>query len=303
MNTPVTAVTSFGPNTPTSSSIIRWNAIIAGSIVALALWGMLYTLGLALGLSSITPDDVTSVKRSGIFTGVWSILSPLVALFCGGIFASRGAGSKTTSGGVMHGLVMWALSAVAFAWLFVNLIGSVMDGAVGAGKQALSLSGRSVASSLQGAEALQSAAGNITQLLGDNLGLDVNDALRPINERLQAAGRDPIKPQQIAEAAKNVARQGLKDGKVDSEMLTKAVLDNTPLERRDADEISQRLQTQFQASREKMYDAMAQAKQKAQEGAYATADVTGKAFWAIFTVLFMGMLAGIGGGLLGVDRR
>lgn len=281
--------------------VIRWNAIIAGTFVTLAVWAMLYTLGAALGLSAISPNSSTSLRASGIFTGTWSVLSPLVALFCGAWFTSRGAAARTRSIGAMHGLVMWSLSTLGFAWLFVNLLTSVVDGAVGAGKQALSMGGRGVVASMQGsADAMHNAATSAVQALGDNMGLDMDDALKSVNTRLRAAGRTPIDPKMMGDALRGLVKTGMRQGKLDREDIVKVVLETTPLERQDADDISQKIQAQLANSKGSIEDALAQAKQAASDGAYKTADVTGKAFWGIFTVLFLGMIASVGGGFFGV---
>lgn len=286
------------------SGIIRWNAIIAGSLVTLALWAMLYTFGIALGLSTISPDSATSLKASGIFTGAWSVLSPLIALFCGAIFTSRGAAAHTRAIGAMHGLVMWSLSTLGFAWLFVTMIAGVVDGAVGASKQVFALGGQGVMASTQGAGSLQSAAASAVDSVSDSTGIDMQDVLRGVNMRLAAANRTPIAPDMLNRALKDLAKSAVRQGKLDREDIIKVLLDNTPLERRDAEEISEQVQARFETSKGAMQDVLAHAKQVAADSAYKTADVTSKAFWGIFVVLFLGMLASVGGGFVGVrDAR
>jgi hypothetical protein len=288
----------------THHGVMRWNAIFAGSLVTLAIWGMLYTLGIALGLSAINPDSVTSLKASGIFTGAWSVLCPLIALFCGAVFTSRGAAAPTRAIGGMHGLVMWSLSTLGFAWLCATLLTGVIDSAVGAGKQALALGGRGVAASTQGADAMQGAASNVAEMLSNNVGIDTQDVLKAVNGRLQAAGRAPIEPGMLSQALKDLARNSLRQGRLERQDIIKVLLDNTPLERKDADELSQQFQSQIESSKASVQDALAQAKQVATDSAYKTAEVGAKAFWGIFTVLFLGMIASVGGGFIGVrDAR
>src|SRR3954462_9804860 len=78
---------------------LSWSAIFGGVVAALGIWALLYALGLALGLSAIDPNNPESAKPSGIFTGIWSLVVPLIALFIGGMVAGRGAGLIHRGGG------------------------------------------------------------------------------------------------------------------------------------------------------------------------------------------------------------
>ena len=51
-------------------------------------------VGLAVGLSSLNPANPGSARGAGIFTGVWGLIAPLIALFAGGWVA--GAGPTST---------------------------------------------------------------------------------------------------------------------------------------------------------------------------------------------------------------
>src|SRR5687767_1869145 len=92
---------------------ISWGAIFGGAVAALGIWALLYAFGLALGLSAVDPNDPGSIRGSSIFTGIWSILSPLIALFVGGMVAGHSAGIMTRLGGGLHGLVMWGVTTLA----------------------------------------------------------------------------------------------------------------------------------------------------------------------------------------------
>ena len=96
-------------------------------------------LGLAMGLSSIDSNDPgSSLKASSIFTGIWGLIVPLIALFVGGMVASRGAGVTTKMNGALHGLVMWGLTTLAGAWLLTNIISTVVGGVASVGKTSVS---------------------------------------------------------------------------------------------------------------------------------------------------------------------
>jgi hypothetical protein len=125
--------TEFSPAFPR----ISWGAVFAGAVVALGIWAMLYALGLAVGMAVLDPDDPGTVKSSGIFTGIWGLITPLAALFVGGVVAARCSGVIRRLDGAIHGLVVWGLATVAGAWLVANLLSTLVTGAASVGRTAL----------------------------------------------------------------------------------------------------------------------------------------------------------------------
>src|SRR5206468_7191488 len=100
----------------------------AGTVAALGLWMLLYAFGLAIGASTLNAQDMDSAKATGIFTGVWGAVSPLIALFIGGVVAGRGAGVRKRGDGALHGFVTWGLATIAGAWLLASLVGAIAGG-------------------------------------------------------------------------------------------------------------------------------------------------------------------------------
>ncbi len=270
---------------------VSWGSIFAGAVTALGLWVLLYSLGLALGLSSINPQDVGSAKSSGIFTGIWSILSPLIALFVGGIVAGRGSGAQTKASGGIHGLVMWGLTTLVGLWLLGNLVSALAGGLFSVGRTAVQATGSAISAGA-------SQGGGVGQV-ARSFGLDANDALRPINERLQAQGNPPVTANQLEAAIKDVVRTAVQQGRLDRQLLVSSIAENTSLSRADAEEVAGRVETQFNAAQGKV----GQAAQSVQTGALQAADVTGKAFWGVFGALFLGLISAILGATVGVSRR
>lgn len=113
---------------------ISWGALFAGAAAALGMWVLLYALGLALGLSTVDPKDTDTLRATGVFTGIWGLATPLVALFIGGLVAGRSAGPLSRGGGAIHGLVVWSLTALAGLYLIVNLFGNALGSAVAVGQ-------------------------------------------------------------------------------------------------------------------------------------------------------------------------
>lgn len=110
--------------------VMRWSAVIAGAIVSVALWVLLQMLGMGVGLAAIHVDDAGSLRDVGIGTGVWTLVAPLVAMFVGGVFAGRLAGSRERGVGAMHGLVMWAVTSLLGILATVSLVSMLASGAL-----------------------------------------------------------------------------------------------------------------------------------------------------------------------------
>ncbi|AKJ06715.1 Hypothetical protein AA314_08341 [Archangium gephyra] len=267
---------------------VSWGSIIAGVVTALGLWVLLYAFGLALGLSTINPQDAGSAKSSGIFTGVWGLVSPLIALFVGGIVAGRCAGVQTKASGGIHGLVMWGLTTLVGLWLLGNLVSALAGGLFSVGKSAAQATGAAVSAGAAG-------SGNLGQV-ARSFGLDANDALRPVNERLRAEGKPQVTAAQLEAATKDVVQTAVQQGRLDRQMLVSSIAEKTALSRADAEDVANRVEAQFNA-------AQGKAGQAVQTGALQAADATGKAFWGVFGALFLGLISAILGGTVGVNKR
>jgi hypothetical protein len=264
-------------------------------VTSLGLWILLYSLGLALGLSTINPQDASSARSSGIFTGIWSLISPLIALFVGGIVAGRGSGAWTKSGGGVHGLVMWGLTTLVGLWLVGNIVSSVASGLASVGSTAVQATGAAVSAGASQGGAL----GQVAQ----NFGLDANDALGPVNQRLRAEGKPAITSAQLEAATKDVVQTAVKQGRLDRNLLVESIAQQTALSRADAEEVAGRVETQFNSVSGNLQAKAGQAAQSVQTGALKAADATGKAFWGVFGALFLGLVSAILGGFVGVGRH
>lgn len=247
---------------------MSWGAIFGGAVAALSIWLMLYALGLAFGLSPLDPNQ-PDLKSSGIFTGIWSLVVPLVALFVGGFVAGRGAGAIARSGGALHGLVVWGLTTIGGAWLVFNLTTSVLGGALSLGR----------------------GAADLGKNMPQTFGLDANDAVGPINDRLRAEGKPEVTPQQLQNATRDVTWDAMRTGRVDHEALVRSIDQNTPLDRADSEDVANRIQSQLDRTRGDV-----------ESGAIQAAKTTGKVMFGVFGALVLGLIASILGGIAGVSR-
>jgi hypothetical protein len=110
---------------------ISWAGVIAGAIVAAALWFVLITFGAAIGLAVASPSATwrdTSVALL-ILSGIWILLTSLASSSLGGYLAGR---MRTTWGtsvadevdfrdGV-HGLLVWGLGILIGAVLAAGAV-------------------------------------------------------------------------------------------------------------------------------------------------------------------------------------
>lgn len=102
--------------------------MLGGATVAVALWVLLQMLGMGAGMAAIDLDDAGSVRSVGIGTSVWTLITPLVALFVGGVVAARLAGTWETRSGAMHGFVTWAIASIVGLMATVSMIGMLTGG-------------------------------------------------------------------------------------------------------------------------------------------------------------------------------
>ncbi|WP_375756709.1 hypothetical protein [Corallococcus exercitus] len=276
------------PAVPGSAYKLSWGAIFGGTFVALGVWILLYTLGLALGLSSVDPGDAGSAKSAGIFTGIWGVIAPLVALFVGGMVAARSAGIVDKAGGALHGAVLWGLTTIAGVLLVGMLLSNVLGAVFSVGKTAVSAGGSAAVGAVTG-------GGGAAQAVG----LDANDALAPVNQRLQAEGKPAITANQLEAATKDIVTEGVRQGRVDRELLVSNIAQNTNLSRQDAQEVATRVEQQIDQAKGKV----GQVGEQVQQGALTVADRSGRVFWGIFAGLLLGLVASVLGATLGVSRK
>jgi hypothetical protein len=270
---------------------LSWGAIFGGTFVALGVWILLYALGLALGLSSVDPSNPGSARSAGIGTGIWSLIAPLIALFAGGLVASRTAGVVDKAGGALHGAVLWGLTTLVGVIVMGMAISSLLGAAFNVGKTAVGATGAAIAGvASQGAQAGQAASA---------FGLNANDALAPVNQRLQQEGKPAITADQLQAATKDVLNTAIQQGRLDREVLVSSIARDTSLSRQDAEDIAGRIETQWNQAQAKV----GQVAQQVQQGALKAADTTGHVFWGVFFALLLGLASSILGATLGVSKR
>jgi len=269
---------------------ISWGAIFAGAVSALGLWMLLYAFGLAVGLTTLDPNNRGSLRSSGIFTGVWGLVAPLIALFVGGFVAGRGAGIFRRAEGAVHGVVMWGLVTVMGSFLVISAAAAVVRGVAAMGQAAVRAGGSAVG-------AVADKSGGLGAM-AQQFGIDADDALRPVNDRLREQGQPPVSAEQLQAATRDAVQSAVPEGRVDRDLLVRSIAQNTSMSRPDVEETATRIHMQIDNAK----NQMGQRVQSAETGALKAAESSGKVFWGVFGALLLGLIAAAIGAALGVPQ-
>lgn len=175
---------------------VRWSAVIAGWAVGLATQLVLTLLGLGIGAWSVDLKEAEPVGGVPMGTGIWTGLSMLIAAFVGGFFTARMSGSPLRSDGLYHGVIVWGVNWLVFAWLTTTAMATMLGGVFSAFGTTLQSLGR-------GATTVVSAAAS--QLSGGNISISMDELRRQAESILAATGKKDLQPGEIQKDAQRVA--------------------------------------------------------------------------------------------------
>ena len=261
--------------------------MFAGVAVSVGLWILLQTLGMGAGLAALDTNDAGNLRSVGIGTTVWSLIVPLIALFIGGVIAGRLSGTRVSRVGSIHGLVMWSITSVLGVVMTIWVISTIAGGALRIGGVAANAAGSAVSSAT---EAAGGAGGAMS-----SLGLDVNDLLGPVNQKLQQQGKPSVTADQLKQTVSEVAHKGLNQGRLDRQTLVQSLASNTALSRSDAEDLATQIEDRYNRVASRVQDVGTQA----QHIALQAAENTGKGLLWAGLALLLGLFASVGGGAIG----
>jgi len=109
-------------------SRISWGAILAGSVLAVALYFLLTLLGGAIGLSV---SGMTSAQGLGIAAAVWAIAVTAICLFVGGFVAAQFTTGENKREAAIYGLMVWAVVFAMLLWLMASGVKAGFSAMVG----------------------------------------------------------------------------------------------------------------------------------------------------------------------------
>lgn len=114
---------------------VSWGAVFAGSFFAFSFAMLLYLLGAAVGVTTMT--GIGGFTRGvAIGAGIWMIVAWIISTFLGGWIGGRLAGRTSRSVGSMHGAVVWAISGLMATWALMMPLGGMVAGGASLGAQA-----------------------------------------------------------------------------------------------------------------------------------------------------------------------
>lgn len=140
---------------------LSWGAIIAGAIAAAAVSFVLLAVGTAFGLSMISPweTDQNEAAALGIGTAIFLIVIHVLASGFGGYLAGRLREKlthlrhdETYFRDTAHGVLVWALGAVAGAVLIACLSAQIIGGGLTLGAAGVSVAGQTAGGAMAGGE-------------------------------------------------------------------------------------------------------------------------------------------------------
>ena len=117
--------TALGDDREGNPRNISWGAVIAGVVTFLALTLLLSLITAALGLGMADLTSANPGEGVGIATGLWSIVTLVLALAAGGYVAGALAGRA----GLIHGFLTWATALLAAVVLAGLLVGNILGAA------------------------------------------------------------------------------------------------------------------------------------------------------------------------------
>ncbi|WP_062643784.1 YrzE family protein [Caballeronia arationis] len=165
---------------------VAWGPVIAGVILSSIVYLLMSVLGTAIGASMLSPlSRPDPLHGFGFGSGIWVIVTTVVAVFIGSYFAGRCAPVL----GWLHGLLSWAVMVLLVAYGITSLVGS-----------AVSTAGNVAATSAHaGATAANQANGN-------SVGSLVSSATQQLQASAASAASSPRAEQDARQAADMAAR-------------------------------------------------------------------------------------------------
>ncbi len=269
---------------------LNWSAIIAGTVLAMAVHFFLGALGVGASLAIFSPlTDAHPGENFSLGAAVVWSLCALVALGCGGVLAGRY--SHSLHGGFVHGILVWSITLV-IALTFASIgTGTILGGALKILGQGAAVTGQAAAAGV-GQAATDAAKRTETQT-----GSFIDEALQSM-----PAG-SPQATRAKREVGFAVTRLFAPGNDVNSpenrRAVVKALTDHAGMNEADATKTVDGWATSYR----NLQSELAAIKARADEQARIAADeisghLSAAALWA-FVGLLLGLLVSAVGGTLG----
>lgn len=104
-------------------SRVSWPAVLAGTVVALAVYVTLMALATAIGITA-REQVADAPQRSVIIAALFAVVSLLAALFLGGMVASWTTAGETKSESIIYGVLVWGTLFALMTFTGANMAGN-----------------------------------------------------------------------------------------------------------------------------------------------------------------------------------
>jgi hypothetical protein len=246
---------------------VSWGGVFAGVLVAMGVSMLLASLGIAIGISAVNPGQ-TDPGTLGVGAAIWGGAQLLLALFIGGMVATRVGAIIDRTTGFFEGVLVWVVSLILMAYLASSGIASVASGAF----------------TLLGG-ATQTFSAVVQQAPADSPYIDVQGTVDQMTEQL----RNPELVNQVASIT-GLSVNEVRDTLNETATRVEANRNNPP---QAAEEASRGIAALFDRARSSGALA-AQAEQVQPEAASAA--------WLTFLALLLSLAAAVAGAMLGRSK-
>ena len=163
------------PAAASDRSYVDWGAILAGTVIAVALSAVFTAFGAAVGLGSISAQPGEGLGfGSVILTGLFIVVTMVLAYMAGGYIAGRmrrrvdGASPEESAArDGIHGLAVWGVGTIIGSIMLASVVSGTLNAAGSAASTAVEAAGSAVGGVAQGAGAV---AGGVVQGAGQLVG-------------------------------------------------------------------------------------------------------------------------------------
>jgi hypothetical protein len=255
---------------------VSWGAIFAGVVVGLVVQVLLTMLGIGIGVATIDPMGASPAASTlSIASGIWYVISGIIAAFTGGYIAARMSGKTVATTGALHGLTTWAFTTLVVLYLLSSAVGGIVGGAF---------------------SGVSSAIGGVGQTVAQAAGPALSDAnpLDALQSQIRATGNDPEALNATAMNAMTALVTGdPAEADAARQQAAQALANARDIPLDQAREQVANMEAQYRRSVE-------QAKEMSLEAADTAASVVSTGALLAFAALVLGAIAGWLGGRSGV---
>jgi cation transport ATPase len=111
--------TDRNEHTTDRDSRMDWSAIWAGLFTFVAIWSVFGLLGIAIFARAGNADAANPLTGATLGMDIWAIVLTIIAMYVAGRETGRLAAVGNRHDGLIHGMIMFGLSAIAVALLAV----------------------------------------------------------------------------------------------------------------------------------------------------------------------------------------